>query len=152
MRHAIILSTTAFCALLAACASGPPAFPAASPSTGKRAPPIERDFRAADVAKADVDAVAEAHVRECLGSARLLMQKLYRRNPREWRKGNYASMEAAVAHALDGGAQFRFQELGDCRGSDAIMMALKPEYWGDRVFAFGVGLAITEFLPYHGKT
>src|SRR5437867_402181 len=120
MRHAIILSTTAFCALLSACTSVPPTFPAAAPSTGKRTPPVERDFLAADVAKADVDIVAEAHVRECLASARLLMQKLYRRNPREWRKGNYASMEAAVAHAFDGGAQFRFQELGDRRTRERL--------------------------------
>ena len=152
MRRAIILSATVFCALLSACTSGPLTFPAAAPSTGKRTPPVERDFVAADVAKADVDIVAEAHVRECLASARLLMQKLYRRNPREWRKGNYASMEAAVDHAFDGRAQFRFHELGDRRGSDAIMLALKPEYSGDRVFAFGVGLASTVFLSYNGKT
>ena len=152
MRHAIMLSTTAFCALLSACTTGPPAFPAAAPSTGKRTPPVERDFRAADVAKSDVDIVAEAHVRECLASARLLMEKLYRRNPREWRKGNYASLDAAVAHAFDGPAQFRFHELGDRRGSDAILLALKPEYSGDRVFAFGVGLASTVLLSYNGKT
>lgn len=80
------------------------------------------------------------------------MEKLYRRNPREWRKGNYASMEAAVAHAFDGQAQFRFAELNNRRGSDAILLALKPEYSGDRVFAFGVGLASTVFLSYNGKT
>jgi len=61
-------------------------------------------------------------------------------------------MEAAVIRAFDGGAQFRFPELGDHRGSDAIMLALKPEYSGDRVFAFGVGLASTVFLSYDGKT
>ena len=152
MRHAIMLSTTAFCAVLSACTSGPPTFPAAAPTTGKRTPPLERDFRAADVAKADVDIVAEAHMRECLASARLLMQKLYRRNPREWRKGNYASLEAAVAQAFEGRAQFRFHELGDRRGSEAIILALNPEYSGDRVFAFGVGLASTVFLAYNGKT
>jgi len=138
--------------LFQASRQGHPTFPAAAPSTGKRVPPAEREFRAADVAKADVDIVAEAHVQECLGSARLLMEKLYRRNPREWRKGNFASMEAAVAHAFDGRAQFRFHELGNKRGSDAIMLALKPDYSGDRVFAFGVGLASTVFLSYNGKT
>src|SRR3954469_69061 len=141
MRHALLLSATAFCALLCACTAGPPTFPAAAPSTGKRAPPSERDFRAADVAKADVDIVAEAHVRECLASARLLMQKLYRRNPREWRKGNHASMEAGIARAFDAQAQFRFPELNNVRGTDAIVLALSPDYAGDRVFAFGVGLA-----------
>ena len=113
---------------------------------------MERDFRPSDIAKTDVDVVAEAHVRECLASARLLMEKLYRRNPREWRKGNYASMDAAVARAFDSHAQFRFRELDNRRGTDAIVLALKPEYSGDRVFAFAVGLASTVFLSYHGKT
>jgi hypothetical protein len=46
----------------------------------------------------------------------------------------------------------RFAELGNARGADAIMLALKPEYAGDRVFAFGVGLASMVFLAYNGKT
>jgi hypothetical protein len=152
MRRATLFSAAAFCALLCGCTAGHPTFPAAAPSTGKRTPPAELEFRAADVAKSDVDIVAEGHLRECLGSARLLMEKLYRRNPREWRKGNFPSMEAAVARAFDERAQFRFNELGNRRGSDAIALALKPEYSGDRVFAFGVGLASTVFLSYNGKT
>src|SRR6476659_2812399 len=126
------------CVTFAGCTNSPQ-FPVAAPTTGKRQQPAERDFRASDVAKSDIYVAAEAHERECLASARLIMEKLYRRNPREWRKGNYASMEAAVAHAFDGRAQFRFHELGNRRGSDAIMLALKPDYTGDRVFAFGVG-------------
>ncbi len=80
------------------------------------------------------------------------MEKLYRRNPREWRKGNYSSMDAALARAFDARAEFRFAELGNARGADAIMLALKPEYAGDRVFAFGVGLASMVFLAYNGRT
>src|SRR4029077_15952117 len=66
----------AFCALVAAC-SGTPTFPPAAPSTGHRAAPTDRDFRASDLAKSDIDAAAEVHLRECLASARLLMEKLY---------------------------------------------------------------------------
>ena len=32
------------------------------------------------------------------------------------------------------------------------MRALKPDYAGDRVFAFGVGVASTVFLSYNGRT
>jgi hypothetical protein len=32
------------------------------------------------------------------------------------------------------------------------VLALKPDYSGDRVFAFGVGLASMIFLAYNGKT
>jgi len=137
--------------VLCACTANP-AFPPAAPGTGKRSPPSERDFQLADVAKSDIDLAAEVNARESMGSARLLMEKLYRRNPREWRKGSYASMEAALDRAFDPRSEFRFAELGNLRGTDAIVLALKPDYAGDRVFAFGVGLASMIFLSYNGKT
>jgi hypothetical protein len=137
--------------MLCACASTPD-FPPAAPNTGQRQAPPQRELRFSDLAKADVDNVAETHARECLASARLLMEKLYRRNPREWRKGRFASMDAALAKAFDTQAQFRFAELGNVRGTDAIALALKPEFTGDRVFAFGVGLASMVFLSYGSKT
>lgn len=143
--------TIALCWLLVGCGTTP-TFPPAAPVAGKRSQPTERDFRPSDLAKADTDIAAEVHSRECLASARLLMEKLYRRNPREWRKGNYPSMDAALARAFDPRSAFRFAELGNARGADAIMLALKPEYGGDRVFAFGVGLASMVFLSYNEKT
>jgi hypothetical protein len=104
-RYALILSV-----LLFAC-SATPTFPPVAPSTGKRPLPAEREFRPSDLAKADIDIVAEAHSQECLASARLLMEKLYRRNPREWRKGNYPSMDAALSRAFDARSGFRFAEV-----------------------------------------
>jgi hypothetical protein len=141
----------ALCSLLAACATNP-TYPPAAPGTGKRTAPAERDFRLSDVAKSDIDMVAEVNVRESLASARLLVEKLYRRNPRELRKGEFASIEDALARAFDPKYRFVFAELGSARGTDAIVLALKPEYAGDRVFAFGVGLASMLFLSYDGKT
>jgi hypothetical protein len=138
--------------LLAVGCSTTPNLPPAAPATGKRAPPVERDFRATDLAKSDVDVVAETHIRECLASARLLMEKLYRRNPREWRKGPSASMDVAVARAFDPVQRFGFAELGGVQGTDAVLLALKPDYTGDRVFAFGVGLASMVLASYNGKT
>ncbi len=146
MRFAPLL-----CAVLVACSANS-SFPPAAPATGKRQPPVDRDFRASDLAKSDIDLVVEVNARESLGSARLLMEKLYRRNPRELRKGNSPTMEAALARAFDPRSAFRFVELDYARGSDAIVLALKPEYAGDRVFAFGVGLASMILLSYNGKT
>ena len=150
-RAALTPFVLTLCALLFGCTAGP-TFPPAAPSTGKRPLPPEREFRMSDLAKSDVDVAAEVHSTECLASARLLMEKLYRRNPREWRKGNYSSMDAALARAFDAQSEFRFAELGNVRGTDAILLALKPEFAGDRVFAFGVGLASMVFLAYNGKT
>lgn len=136
---------------LCACATSPD-FPPAAPTTGKRPPLSDHAFRLPDLAKADVDAVAEVHAHESLASARLLMEKLYRRNPREWRKGHYASVEAALSRAFDPQLRFQFTELGNVRGTDAVMLALRPDYPGDRVFAYGVGLASMIFAAYNGKT
>ena len=150
-RAPLLHAVLALCAVLLACTANP-TFPPAAPTTGKRAAPPERSFPTFDIAKADIDIVAEVHSKESLGSARLLMEKLYRRNPREWRKGNDSSMDAALARAFDPRSGFRFAELGHARGADAIVLALKPEYGGDRVFAFGVGLASMIFLAYNEKT
>ena len=141
----------ALCVLLTACAASP-SYPPAAPGTGNRQAPAERDFKLADVAKSDVDLVTEVNVRECLASARLLMEKLYRRNPREWRKGGFASMDAALARAFDPRLRFAFAELSGAQGTEAIVLALRPDYAGDRVFAFGVGLASMVFVAYGGKT
>jgi len=137
--------------LLAACAATHTYPPSAAP-TGKRPPPKDAEFQAADLLKSDVDAAAELHLRESLASARLLMEKLYRRNPREYRKSGYLTLEAAVARAFDPRYAFRFPELKNAHGTEAIQLALKPEYEGDRVFAFTVGLAGMIVLAYGDKT
>ncbi|MEO8628982.1 MAG: hypothetical protein ABI612_12880, partial [Betaproteobacteria bacterium] len=126
--------------MLCACADSPN-FPHAAPSTGKRHAPLEQEFHSGDLLKSDIDIAAEVHLQESLASSRLLMEKLYRRNPREWRKGNYRSMDAALDRAFDPQAEFFFPELGNARGVEALLLGLKREYSGDRVFAFGVGLA-----------
>jgi hypothetical protein len=61
----------AVASLLSGC-TNTPTYPPAAPATGKRPPPAERGFRASDVAKSDIDVVAETHLRESLASARLL--------------------------------------------------------------------------------
>jgi hypothetical protein len=150
-RTALLRLMLAFASLVPGCAQTP-SYPPSAPATGKRAPPAEQGFRVADAAKSDIDVAAEVHVRESLASSRLVMEKLYRRNPREWRKGNFASAEAAVARAYDPQLKFTFRELDNVRGSDAIVVGLRPDYQGDRVFAFGVGLASMVFLAYNGRT
>jgi hypothetical protein len=146
-RQACTRCALVACSLLIAC-TATPTFPPAAPGTGTRPQPAERGFRTSDLAKSDIDAAAELHAQECLASARLLTEKLYRRNPRELRKGGFASVEAALARAFDARAEFRFAELGNARAGDAVMLSLKPDYAGDRVFAFGVGLASMVFLAY----
>jgi hypothetical protein len=133
--------------LLAACAS-----PSSRPSAaGKRPPPTTEPLRIQDFAKTDIDNVAETHLEESLAIVQNIGEKLYRRNPREWRKGPYQSPEIAIARAFDRSQAWRFSQLNDVRGTEAIHLAFRPEFAGDRVFAFTVGLASMIYEAYGGK-
>ncbi len=138
-------------ALLAGCAREV-RIPDAAPTTGHRPPPRARELHASDFAKTDIDSAIEIHLQESLASARLLTDKLYRRNPREWRIGGYASREAAVNRAFDPKFAWRFPELGNARGTDALNLAFQPGFGGDRVFAFGVGLGSMIMQAYGNQT
>ncbi len=149
MRRGTWLAVAA-CAL-SACTS-PPSYPPAAPSTGHRPPPQGSPFTASDLLKSDIDAVAEVHLRESIASAKLLTEKLYRRNPRELRKSGDATPEAAVARAFDPRHAWRFAELSNLRGIDALQLAFRPDFTGDRVFAFGVGIGSMIAHAYDDKT
>lgn len=95
---------------------------------------------ARQLAKTDIDRVAEAHHREVFASLRLLAEKLYRRNPREWRKGGQASAEAAVARLFDPQLAWRLPELEGKHGTEAVLMAFREDFRGDRVAALIGGL------------
>ncbi|MDX1375459.1 MAG: hypothetical protein R3357_07860 [Burkholderiales bacterium] len=138
-------------ALLAGCA-GEVRIPGAAPTTGRRAPPSPREFQASDLAKTDIDSAVEIFLQESLASARLLTEKLYRRNPREWRRGGHASLDAAVSRAFDAKFAWHFPELGNARGTDALQLAFQPEFGGDRVFALGVGLGSMIMQAYGNRT
>jgi len=126
--------------------------PPAAPTTGHRPPPQRRELQASDFAKSDIDSAAEIHLQESLASARLLTEKLYRRNPREWRRGGYASAEAALERAFDPRFAWTFSELGSARGTAALQLAFQPDFAGDRVFAFGVGMGSMIMQAYGNHT
>ena len=137
--------------LLVACTSTAP-YPPTAPSTGQRPPPVEAQFKLADLAKSDIDAAAEVHLRESIASAKLLMEKLYRRNPRELKKSDLPTAEAGVARAFDPRRGWRFAELSNQRGIDALQLAFRADFTGDRVFAFGVGVGSMIAQAYDDKT
>ena len=83
---------------------------------------------------------AESHSQECLASARLLMEKIYRRIRRRAQR-QLSKHGGGSGAGFDTKAEFRFAEPRQRARRRRILLALKPEYAGDRVFAFGVGLA-----------
>lgn len=100
----------------------------------------ERGFDPRQLIKTDINRVAETHQQHIFASLRRLADKLYKRNPREWRKAGAPSAEAAISRIFDEQHRWRFESLGNRRDLDALHVALHPEFRGDRVQALIVGL------------
>jgi hypothetical protein len=113
---------------------------AACVSTGTTPREPAAGFDPGQLAKTDVDRVAEAHQREVFASLRALTEKLYRRNPREWKKSGQQSLEAALARIFEGRHEWRFAELEGKRGTEAVHLAFRDDFQGDRVLALMAGL------------
>ena len=116
--------------LLAGCAAN-------RPSGAKIPPPA---FTPSQFAKTDIDRISEAHQRDLNASLKLLAEKLYRRNPKEWKKGGWARAEDPVERLFGKAHNWHFPELEGKFGIDVLQLALKPDYGGDRVFAFVAGI------------
>jgi len=110
-----------------------------------------RPFQLKDLAKSDVDLVAEAHLRMTLNQLKILMQKLYWRNPQELRKRGMANMAAAVKTVFGPDRPASFPELQGRRSTDSMRMAFRASYRGDRVLALMEGLRGMVLDSYNGQ-
>jgi hypothetical protein len=104
------------------------------------------------LAKTDVDRMVEAHRQELFASLKVVAEKLYRRNPREWRKAGLASQEEAVARLFDPQTAWRLSAFEGRHGVDAILAAFREDYLGDRVAAFIGGLGGMLHAAFEEKT
>jgi hypothetical protein len=109
-------------------------------------------FDPKQIGKTDVDRVADLHRREIFASLRVLAEKLYRRNPREWKKGGHAGIEAALDRLLDPRTGWRLPETAGRHGTDAILLALREDFQGDRVAAFIAGMGGMLNVAFDEKT
>lgn len=106
-----------------------------------------RGFELSSVVKNDIDLVAETHQRLVFGVLKEMAIKLYKRNPREWRKGGYKSLETAVqAITAD-----PFLTVQGKNSIESIRMTFDVDYQGDRVKAFIVGLETMVLASYNGN-
>lgn len=110
------------------------------------------NFDPKQIGKADIDRVADLHRREIFASVRVLAEKLYRRNPREWKKGGHASVEAALDRLLDPRTGWRPADAAGRRGTDAILLALSTDFAGDRVAVLIGGLGGMLNAAFEEKT
>ena len=129
--------------LLAACSSAPPA---PTPRGEASAAPMT----SSELAQSDVNRMATLGMRDNLVSLMLLADKLYRRNPAEWRKAQ-PTREAALVKlktAID--TSTPWPELQGKRDIAALSMALGPDFKGDRVAAF-IAASADMLVTAHGN-
>jgi hypothetical protein len=102
--------------------------------------------------KSDFDRMADVEMRENTDSLRLLMLKLYKRNPHELQKSTSDPADKMVSWVFDGATQhhYQFEAINNLQGTDAIFLAFKADYSGDRVLPFIVGIH-TMLLKAHGN-
>jgi len=128
-------------AVLAGCGSAP----------GRDEKVRPHDFEIGDIAKSDVDLVAEISVRQSLEYLQELARKLYVRNPNQVLRGRYASQQAAL-NALFGSRRLNHHPgLRGKRSSAAIQLAFDEHFDGDRVAAFVEGMRTMLLDAYGGK-
>jgi hypothetical protein len=110
------------------------------------------DFAPSQLAKTDIDRISESHRHEAFASLKLLAEKLYRRNPREWKKGGHASMESAMAQLFDPQLAWRLPTLEGKRGVDALAAGFREDFHGDRVAALIGGMGGMLNAAFNGQT
>ncbi len=98
------------------------------------------EYEVKNLAKSDVDLVADEFIAESRRLVLDLMGKLYKRNPAELRKIPGLTVEGRMAQLRVNRRELDFDELDGQQGIDAMNLAFDPAFNGDRVFALTVGL------------
>jgi hypothetical protein len=141
-----ILQLAAMAIPLAACVT-------TSPNPGSKPVPQQSDHGSvSQLGKADLDRMADVEMRENTQSLRLLMTKLYKRNPRELKKSTSGTLEEMVDWVFEGGHNWKIKRINETQGIEAIQLAFSPDYQGDRVLPLIVGLQTMMIKAHGGKT
>lgn len=113
-------------------------------------------------AKNDMDRMADIEMRENTESLRILMTKLYKRNPRELQK-SLITINASKIQQINNVGQmvdwvftnnvaWQFELINNLQGASAIFLAFNQDNTGDRVLPFIVGLQTMLIKAHGGKT
>ncbi len=97
-------------------------------------------YNVKNLAKTDIDMVADLYVEELYNYNHDLMVKLYKRNPRELEKKTGISIDTRTKQLGRYRENFRFKELDNKVGPDALNLVFDESFQGDRVFALMVGI------------
>ena len=93
-----------------------------------------------NLAKTEVDLVADEFIEESRREVRELLVKLYKRNPDQLAIIPGMAVEGRIAQLKTARGVLDFPELDGLQGIDAMNLTFDPDFRGDRVFALVVGL------------
>ncbi len=93
-----------------------------------------------NLAKSDVDLVADQFIEESRRAVRELMVKLYKRNPDQLLRGAGRTADERLQQLRSNPNELQFAELHNKQDIAALELAFDPAFEGDRVFALAVGL------------
>ena len=125
----------------------------ASPAPTARGKTQVATMAPTELAQSDVNRMATLGMRDNLDSLLRIADKLYKRNPAEWRKTGAPSRDAALAQlrkAIESPAPW--PELLGKRDIAALSLALGADFSGDRVAAFVYASADMLVTAHGGKT
>lgn len=99
------------------------------------------DYQLRLAAKSDTDLVLDAHIQKTNELLQALMIKLYKRNPKELQKVPKKTVQTRLQEVFSSNTPKHFTELGQHNGMASLDATFDPDYPGDRVFSFIVGLS-----------
>ncbi|MEM6302758.1 MAG: hypothetical protein AAF749_13525 [Pseudomonadota bacterium] len=97
-------------------------------------------YRMQNLAKSDVNQIADEFISETQEITFELMRKMYARNPNQLARGNENSVDNRLRQLRESPGSLRFRELGDLQELAAMDACFEESYGGDRVFVLIVGL------------
>lgn len=146
-RVAAIITIVTLGAGISGCALLDP--PSGTP--GKQ--PHNEEISLDQFAQTDFNRTVTIAMRDNLESLNRLLEKLYRRNPSQWRKSGAPDLATAIQRAkksIQTGQ--RPPQLNGLSYIQMLSVSLDPGYQGDRVAAFVFGLTDMIIQAHNGKT
>jgi len=112
-----------------------------------------REGKPDELFQTSVDRMASLAMRDNLQSLYLLMNKLYLRNPNQWKLSGYLDATTAARQIRIAIEQRQsLPQLGERRDLAALSYALAPEFRGDRVGAFIYAIGSMLITAHGGRT
>jgi len=90
--------------------------------------------------KTDFDRMADYEIKENTESLKILALKFFKRNPAELRKTTSDSPEVAVNWLFTSQHNWKFKEINDAQGIEALDQVFDENFKGDRVLSLITGL------------